>query len=86
MTRGKIATFANLATRKKVPERLAFASSLLVRNAIRLTIAAILIAAVNPIAAIVVTVVTVVTVVIIYVDLDVALDSKNASINIYLCQ
>ena len=80
--RGKMATLANLATRREPPEWLAIDSSLLTRNAIRLTIEAALIAVVNPIAAIVVTVVTVVTVVIIRL----ALDLKHASINTYLCQ
>ena len=53
-------TLTNLATRRKVPEPLEAASSLVARKNIRLTTAAMLITAVSPRVVIVVMVVTVI--------------------------
>ena len=64
ITNGMIPTLQNLAMRRGDLEPLAPVSSLVAKRSISITTAAILKAAVRPIAAIVVTVVTVVTVVI----------------------
>ena len=62
MVSGQIPTLTNLATCTEEPERLAPASSLVAKKAIRLPTATIPTAAANPIAAMLVTVVTVVVV------------------------
>ena len=62
MTSGRIPTLANLAIRSDMAELVDVASSRVMRNIIRVAIAAILMNALIPKAAIVVTVVTVVTI------------------------
>ncbi len=66
ITKGKIPTLANLATRKGKRELLVLANSRVVRKPSKVTVAAILTAVVIPRTAIAVTVVIVVTVVIIF--------------------
>ncbi len=86
MIKGKIPTLANLAMRKGKRESLVLASSWVVRKAIKVVTAAILMAAVIPKAAIVVTVVTVVIVVIIFLLYIIVLIllGKNTFVNRYL--
>jgi hypothetical protein len=65
ITRGKIPILKNLATRMDMLEDAAPATSLTLKKKIRLITAAILTAAVSPMAATVVTVVTVVVVIVV---------------------